>query len=212
VNDNAVADGDGDGDEVDISDAIPILRRFCTHDLHPKQLRQIFQLPRSELGEVLNTKYKICSAYAFVFCTVVEQVANFHLTKYGVDARDGPEQMFEEQLRFEKVGPGFCLVIASSDGEVNTEVLDKFLRRMVSLAGPTLLARAAKTSHDDDDGSDNDGTEEDGDKVDDGSNVPSFRSDRRVVRLVIARYWADRLIEKYNEVQSEKRECRHVDR
>ena len=33
----------------------------------------------------------------------------------------------------------------------------------------------------------------------DEPNIPSFRSDRRVIRLFIARYWADRLIEKYNQ-------------
>lgn len=207
------SDNDAENEEVDIKDAIPVLQKFCSNELSLKQLRQIFQLPRSELTEELNTKYKICSAYAVVFCTVAEQVANFKVTGYGTDARcspgdDNSEEIFEKELKFEKVGPGFTLNITTNQG-VNDEVLLKFFQRVVSLAGPTLLTRAAKTSHDNDDGSDSDkdggdGAEDASEKND--SNTPSFRSDRRVVRLLIARYWADRLIEKYNEVQKKKGE------
>jgi len=151
--------------------------------------------------------------------TQAEQVANFKVTRYAVDARcpgdDNSEEIFENELKFEKVGPGFCLNIATNHGvggnnddwKVNDEVLRMFLQRVVSLAGPTLLARAAKISHDDDDGGNggSDG-EADGASETNESNTPSFRSDRRVVRLMIARYWADRLIEKYNEVQKKKKQ------
>lgn len=194
----AVKGGDLGKEEVDIKGAIAPLHQFCRDELSHKELRQIFQLPRSELTEVLKSKYKICSAYAVVFCAVAEQVANFKLSRYPVDARHSPgdddsEEMFEKELKFEKVGPGFCLDV------VNDDVLLVFLQRMVSLAGPTLLTRAAKTSHDDDEGS---GSDKDGGETpeESDSNTPSFRSDRRVVRLMIARYWADRLIEKYDEV------------
>ena len=80
-------------------------------------------------------------------------------------------------------------------------VLNMFLQRMVNLAGPTLLNRAPKTSHqnDDNEGSDSDKDGSDGAEEEDEPNIPSFRSDRRVIRLFIARYWADRLIEKYNQ-------------
>ena len=216
---------------IDINNAIPILQQFCTDTLSIKQLRSIFQLPRSELTEVLKAKYKICSAYAILFCGVVEQVANFGRTGYGVDARcnngdDTTEEIFEDELKFEKVGPGFCLKLATKtnncnggggggddDGwEVNEDVLHKFLQRMISLAGPILLARAAKVSHDnsnesdDDDDGEADGDNISGSEIQPGTNVPSFRSDRRVARLMIARYWADRLMEKYNEVQKKKKE------
>jgi hypothetical protein len=39
---------------------------------------------------------------------------------------------------------------------------------------------------------------------DDATNTTSIRSDRRFIRLMIPRYWADRLIKKYNKVQKEK--------
>ena len=204
-----------DGEEINIKDAIPILHQFCKNELSAKQLRGIFQLPRSELTEELKSKYKICSAYAIVFCGVVEQVANFKLTGYGVDARcgsedDRAEEIFENELQFKKVGPGFCLNITTNNGddewEVNDDVLLKFLQRVVSLAGPMLLARAAKTSHDNNDGgSGSDNNESDGGE-EKNATTPSFRSDRRVVRLLIARYWADRLIEKYRDAQKKKKE------
>jgi len=197
-------------EEVDKRDAIPILHNFCTNELSPKELRQLFQLPRSELIEILNSKYKICGAYGVVFCTVSEQVVNSKVTGYGIDARHSPgddnsEEIFEKELKYKKVGPGFCLDITTQqddDGDdiVNEEVLNIFLQRMVSLAGPTLLNRAPKTSHqNDDNGSDSDKDGSDGAEEEDEPNIPSFRSDRRVIRLFIARYWADRLIEKYDQ-------------
>jgi len=212
-------DDDGsDSGEVDINDAIPILEKFCMNELSPRQIQGIFQLPRSEIPEVLNSKYKICSAFAVVFCTVVEQVANFKVTGYPTDARsnsnngDNSEEIFEQNLKFKKVGRGFCVDIIASSSDVdggsttNEKVLRMFLQRMVGLAGPTLLARAAKSNATSDDG----GSGSDGDADGASSEVieakgPSFRSDRRVVRLMIARYWADRLIEKYEEVKKVKK-------
>ena len=234
-NDNNKANPvEDDAGKLDLERAIPILLKFCTDTLTPHQLRQIFQLPRSEVTEILKSKYKICSAYAVVFCSVVEQVSNFKITGYGVDARccypgndkNGQQQgdgeiLFENDLKYQKVGPGFCLNILSKnengDGtatngencwEVNEDVVSRFLQRVIGLAGPTLLARAARvvaSQEDDDDGSDGDGaakkkTPDDADEDDDNNPaVSSFRSDRRVVRLLIARYWADRLIEKYQQ-------------
>jgi len=231
--------------KINIEDAIPILKKFCINDLTPNEVRRIFQLPRSELTELLRSKYNICSAYAVVFCTVVsfysssfishcfitlchphlrlralkicstllfestqvEQVANFEKTGYPVDARSGLrgnyEEKFEKELTFAKAGPGFCLKIATGTGDnwkVDEEVLLMFLRRMVSLAGPTLLERAPKCSYDDEDKDKHnhkDDREADNASENNELNVTSFRSDRRVVRLLIARYWADRLIEKY---------------
>ncbi|KAL3817652.1 hypothetical protein ACHAXA_001997 [Cyclostephanos tholiformis] len=241
-------DGDDDttgggGREEDDEDyrslAVSELHRFCTRDLTPWQLRRIFQLPRSELGESLKGRYKICSAYSVLFCSVVDQVANFNVTGYGVDARlgryenesdDTSEEEFEGILKFDR-NYGFRLDVvvqsSTSSSIVRRDVVDddgsgndcawrvddaallKFLRRMASLAGPTLLARAArKTANEGDDagGNGSDENSRGGGQIDkDDDNVTSFRSDRRVIRLMIARYWADRLIEKYDEIQKDKR-------
>lgn len=241
-NDNdALSTTNNDNDTIthmNIQDAIPILKNFCTTQLSPHDLHQLFQLQRADLTEILKSKYKITSAYAIVFCAVVEQLSNFHHTGYGVDAPptcccDGNTTVFDEEGLFETVlhynsrGQGFHLNIAQNiliedseeEWKVNEETLDIFLKRMVSLAGPTLLARAAKVVTDDDDDNKNhssDDDDDDGTEIDNrqrsdnsssnnssSSNKPSFRSDRRVARLMIARYWADRLIEKYRSMQEE---------
>lgn len=216
-----------------IQDAIPILLQFCTTQVNPDELHRIFQVKRSDLTEILKSKYKITSAYAVVFCSVVEQLANFHLTGYGVDAppcyycNDGPsgggdvddsEELFEKLLNYNGNGIGFNLEVARNiireDSEeewnVNEEVLTTFLKRMASLAGPTLLARAQKVTRDEDDEkSNNDSIDDENEKDDEQSGTsgnnkkPSFRSDRRVARLMIARCWADRLIEKYKSMKME---------
>lgn len=214
-------DDDDDESNINIQDAIPILHEFCTTQLTPYDLHQIFQLQRSDLTEILKSKYKITSAFAIVFCSVVEQLANFDLTGYGVDAPpccDDAEELFETVLKYNSRGPGFHLDVAANiieedseeEWKVNDEVLNIFLKRMLSLAGPTLLARAPKSvadnDEDDEEGggknnSSGDETEKDNEQSDTSNSKPSFRSDRRVARLMIARCWTDRLIEKYRSMQ-----------
>lgn len=227
---DATTNGDAGGDDSDSSDegkgtddmkrAMDVLVEFCRTDLGPKELRRIFQLPRSEVGEILKSKYKMCSAYAVVICAVVEQVANLKVTGYGIDARSGSggtrngveglehaEEEFERVMNYDKRGPGFCLPISKKDETtndfvVNDEAVSTFVKRMVSLGGPTLLAREAKVARsldEDDDEGDADGADEAENEVDESPSVPSFRSDRRVVRLLIARHWADKIIDSYRE-------------
>lgn len=214
-------DDDDDETIINIQDAIPILHQFCTKHLTPYDLHQIFQLQRSDLTEILKSKYKITSAFAIVFCSVVEQLANFDLTGYGVDAPpscddssvDDSEELFETVLKYNSRGPGFHLDVATNiieedseeEWKVNDEVLNIFLKRMLSLAGPTLLARAPKSVADNDDedeeeGGKNSETEKENEQSDTSNSKPSFRSDRRVARLMIARCWTDRLIEKYRSM------------
>ena len=83
---------------------------------------------------------------------------------------------------------------------INKDVLLVFLRRVVSLAGPTLLARAGRV-HDTDDDDDGDVHRDSSVGSETENNVTSFRSDRRVARLLIARFWADSLIELYKKAK-----------
>ena len=98
---------------------------------------------------------------------------------------------------------------------INDKVLQIWLDRMQSLGGPKLLDRAAPIRrHDDSSSDDDDEEEDDGGDADDGlktnkdedndapdpndpSAGPSFRSDRRIIRLLIARYWADQMMKKF---------------
>lgn len=101
--------------------------------------------------------------------------------------------------------PGFTLdVVAKNPSDeglsINKDVLLVFLRRVVSLAGPTLLARAGRV-HDTDDDDDGDVHRDSSVGSETENNVTSFRSDRRVARLLIARFWADSLIELYKKAK-----------
>ena len=140
---------------------------------------------------------QIHSAYAVVLCTVMEQVAFFSLTEYPPDGRSSVELAFERHLQFDKRG-GFLLRLQINEnyGTMNDEVLQVLLQRIQSLGGPKLLDRGPSKENDDDDNNDADGTDKQQQSSSDG---PSFQSDRRIIRLIIARYWADLLMSKYLE-------------
>lgn len=226
---------------------IPILRKFCETELTPTQLQQIFQpISTSSIVEMVKTKYKIGPAFSAVLCSVEDQVANFKITGYGVDAEpvgsiqnrhpthsggrssfvdeddtnNYYEKQFEEQLQFTNKGFYLNIVkqldhrrhrdVAPEQWIIHHAVLLTFLRYMTCFASRTaLLSRSAVRKN-------GQLVAADGEKIAEeietshntnliSNPIPSFRSDRRVIRLLIARYWADRLIEKYDEVQKEKK-------
>ena len=76
-------------------------------------------------------------------------------------------------------------------------VLRMFFDRMETLGGPSLLARAPKKVKSTYDSENEDQSFEENDT--NSNNGPSFRLDRRVIRLIIARYWATQLIQKFNK-------------
>jgi hypothetical protein len=91
---------------------------------------------------------------------------------------------------------------------VQWDIVQILLNRIQSLGGPKLLDRnptqpqhrSSSVDHDDD-------ADDDGDADDPNhdtsttqahpNNSPSFQSDRRIVRLVLARYWADVLMQRF---------------
>ena len=203
------------------------------YTLEPRRLMNYFQLSRDDVQAYWNkeSKYKIHAAFGTVLCGVVEQIANFPKTGYPTDGRGRlihqevsdsdtttsiaatGEIEFEQLLTFDK-RCGFTLKnLLIEDGNTsqkvaNRDVLDVWLVRHKSLAGPKLLDRNHKPKKDktedgeDGDENDNDNENDDNDDADNGgessSNVESkvtasFRADRRIVRLVIARIWANNL-------------------
>lgn len=192
-------------------------------------------LSTSSLVEMVKTKYKIGPAFSAVLCSVEDQVANFKVTGYGADAGGRSscvdeddannyysyEKQFEEQLHFTNKGFHLNIVkqvdhhrrdVAQEQWTIHQAVLLTFLRYMTCFASRTaLLSRSVVRKN----GQQLDAA--DGEKIIEETEIshntniilsnpiPSFRSDRRVIRLLIARYWADRLIEKYDEVQKEKK-------
>lgn len=160
------------------------VKRWCQDEIGT--LSRLFQLPRSEIIEIARTKYGIHGGFEVVLCSVIEQVANFPKTKYGTDGFGNEEVAFEKLLQFDRRA-GF---IFPSDS------YDVFLTVMFRLGGPKLLDRGPSSSIDqEDEGGADDPYEDTQLNVGKG---PSFRSDRRIIRLLIARYWADQIISKYN--------------
>lgn len=199
------------------------MREELSHD----QVRRVFQLPRSELMEVIRSpRYDIHSAFAVVLCAAVEQVAFFRHTEYPPDSErgGGVELDFERVLTFDRRG-GFTMPLVKSGGcgEESTwdaDVLEIWFKRMEALGGPKLLDRgpSSKSRRSENGGDDDDDDGDAGGDDDEGGDVsksatksgegyptnpaaveagPSFRSDRRMVRLLIARYWADALQKRY---------------
>jgi hypothetical protein len=173
-------------------------------------LRRMFQVSRSEISLVLSERYNIHSAYGVVLCAALEQIAYFDLTEYESDGpTDSVEREFESVLVFDK-RRGFTLKdfevmdpTGLSQSSVD-DVLDVVLRRFESLGGPTLLERPRrrrKNGNDDDDSDDDpDNAVADSSDTSIVASEPSFQSDRRILRLFIARYFADQLKTKYAEL------------
>mmetsp|Transcript_15097 Transcript_15097/g.20561 ORF Transcript_15097/g.20561 Transcript_15097/m.20561 type:complete len:313 (-) Transcript_15097:286-1224(-) len=206
-------------DENDVGDA-EALHKFCA-SLGGKTLMRIFQMPRAELSERVGNIYDIHSAFAIVLCTVVEQVANFKLTAYDTDARSPEEIAFEETLTFNRRA-GFNIPVATKvqgtqEYQINQPVLKMFVDLVVQLlAGPKLLHRGppkpkpAEQHDSEDEDDDEDGAASGGEMVK-GQKGPSFRSDRRIIRLLIARYWADQIIEKFRSQQKQDEKTKNED-
>lgn len=192
------------------------LRAWCRTELGPSGLRRLLQMPRSEISDRLGNRYGIHSAFAVVLCAVSEQVANYGDTGYPPDGRGAEELAFESLLRFDRRG-GYVLPVVGRDPEtgkftsIDDGALDVFVDLLKSLGGAKLLHRAPKkVSPEGGQGSD-DEAEVDSEVVQ-GQTGPSFRSDRRVVRLLIARYWADQIMIKYETYKEKERAAEEKDK
>jgi hypothetical protein len=173
------------------------IREWCLSERNTDELRRMFHMPRSEIKHIIETTYGIYSSYSVVLCAVTEQVANFQLTNYETDAVTEEEADFEDMLYFNPAD-GFMLVMQE---DIKVDVVEAFLQYMIKLGGPKLLFTRA-SSHPDPSNDSNSKipTEDgDGDAAETYSEGPSFRSDRRIVRLLIGRYFADRIIDQYTE-------------
>lgn len=177
------------------------LRAFCLSNTF--MLRKIIQMPRSVILDITKD-YGIHSAYCTVLQAVSEQVANFKLTKYDVDGRSDEELAFEKHLKFNKRGPGFTLELFNKEGKINESVLDVFMEFARTLGGPKLLKRRPRVDRNDNGIDNEDEDNEVADEVKTKDGGPSFQGDRRLIRLLISRYWVNQLSVKFNESTKEK--------
>ena len=132
---------------------------------------------------------------------VLSSVAHFEVTQYPVDGRGNAEIGFESILAFDRRG-GFTIKDDSA------ETRKKWLLRHKTLGGPKLLERNETTTLVDDSDGEEDGDADDASAENEDSNpasdVPSFRSDRRIVRWLIARCFADTIQQAYRKQQETK--------
>lgn len=184
------------------------VRNFCIMSENALMLKKIFQMPRALIMEEIK-EYGIHSSYSNVLSAVIDQVANIHQTKYEPDGRSIEELQFEKELIFSKRGAGFTLNLFSTTNhnQVNSGTFNIFLNFVVKLGGPKLLMRKLEQANDDD--ADDDAEDDESNKGSTSTNNgPSFQGDRRLIRLIIARYWARGIMKKYEDYM---KTCREVD-
>jgi hypothetical protein len=141
--------------------------------------------------EIVRQKYNIHSALGVVLTAVVEQVAGFVHTRYPSDGRGSVELAFEALLVYDRRG-GFVLPLVTEEGDLSEEKLQVWWHRMATLGGPVLLERGRSSSRKEEEDDDPDGP-----VLQRSGAKPSFSSDRRIIRLLIARFFADVLMEKF---------------
>jgi hypothetical protein len=175
------------------------------------KLTRLVQLSREEIVHHVQREYNIHSAYGVVLDSVCQQVAHFAVTKYPPDARGIIEAEFEKILTFDNRG-GFILPLRQKNNpeSFNEEVLETWFSQMQALGGPKLLERGPSTRTEED--NENDGEEGDVDgpaaAAAAASGISSFQSDRRLIRLLIARYWAEVFQKRYiKDQEAKKKEC-----
>jgi hypothetical protein len=156
-------------------------------------MRRWLQLPRDQVMEIVRQKYNIHSALGVVLSAVVEQVAGFVHTAYPPDGRGTVELDFEALLLYDRRG-GFTLPLVTEEGVLSEDKVQVWLHRMASLGGPVLLERGPSSTRHHKEEADDD---PDGPVLQRSGAKPSFASDRRIIRLIIARFFADVLMEKF---------------
>ncbi|TMW60895.1 hypothetical protein Poli38472_000937 [Pythium oligandrum] len=159
---------------------------------------RVFQVPDEDVMDYFKSHAKVKGSYEIVLCAVMEQLRHFNETGYK-DGRIPPECCAEQYLQNRRS----CFVmdpkyVASADGAVN------FCEIMQILGGPKLLPLRLTR----DPAQNNQAEQEVAQSV---ANVQSFRSDRRLLRLVIFRKFADVAMRKYLREGTDSKEKAAVD-
>mmetsp|Transcript_7132 Transcript_7132/g.10221 ORF Transcript_7132/g.10221 Transcript_7132/m.10221 type:complete len:321 (-) Transcript_7132:43-1005(-) len=204
---------DDDHDDMQDKDELRNFKLWMRKEIGTNGLQRIFQMPRMEVPDnIIKDTYNIHSAYRIVLIAITEQVANFEKTGYTVDAKGSEEELaFERALQYDRRA-GFILNLAPTDDdekEYTTNDRETFIVNMFAnvmdkwLGGIKLLQRGPSISK----SKKNNQNDQDKENDDDDSSYarstsgPSFRGDRRLCRLLIARYWADQIMWKWKHMR-----------
>ncbi|KAL4171728.1 hypothetical protein KRP22_009818 [Phytophthora ramorum] len=145
---------------------------------------RIFQLPDDEVLSYFRVHTKVKGSYEILLCAILEQIRHFQDTGY-TDGRVAAELFFEKNLVHQResfvLDPQYVVMEA---GDTN------FFEMLKILGGPKLLpVRTTRNA--------NEKSEAESEQTKSENNVQSFRSDRRLARLVMFRIFADMAIRKY---------------
>ena len=171
------------------------MREFV-HSLPLPDQRRLFQIPRDEISEIAKDRYDVRQAYLVVLCAVVEQVSNFKLTEYKLDGRGDEEVNYENVVDFDKRG-GFTLTKGDGTEEIWSESVNTFFDFVPRLGGPKLMPRSKKEESKNEE--DEEGEAKSQEEEVTGLRGQSFRADRRLIRLIIARYFAERIFARFDK-------------
>jgi len=157
--------------------------------LDAKERGRCFQMPKDEVQVQFETTYEFKTAYQVVMCSVMTQVENFPATKYSSDGGTDCEIYLETSLRAQRGAWTVSEEYFSTD-----KGCDMFFGMLMQLGGDHLLPKRSlemremsakakvQAAEKDEDNEERKNSSEDG---------QSFRGDRRLVRLLIFRYFAD---------------------
>ncbi|EQC39869.1 hypothetical protein SDRG_02527 [Saprolegnia diclina VS20] len=152
---------------------------------------RLFQLPEADVTTYVHSHADVHGPYGIVLATVTEQIKHFAGTGY-VDGRTAAEVALERHLQFEKG----AFTLTPSYLELPADAPNGFCALLQHfLSGPRLLPSSIEETHGDNNNSVATSRAPDA--------VQSFRSDRRVVRLVLARLFADVVIAKFKRSRSD---------
>jgi hypothetical protein len=156
-------------------------------ELDGQSKKQVFQMPLEQLNEYISSTFK--HAYQVVLSCVLQQVINYVDTGYSDDGATLAEVTFEECLFVERGA-----VVLEPDFFETEEGLEILFDRFRELGGTHLLPkrddeRRQKADH--------------ADAADESRDVQSFRADRRLLRVTIARYYADVAWRKFKRSQGQ---------
>ncbi|GAB9467771.1 hypothetical protein Gpo141_00005106 [Globisporangium polare] len=146
--------------------------------------QRVFQLPDEEVMTFFRVQARVKGSYEIVLCAIMKQVKHFQETGYR-DGRIGAEMFFEKSLQYRR-----GVFVVDSKYMTSTEGATNFFDMIQVLGGPKLLP--VRQTRDP-----NEKTEAEAEQAKSEANVQSFRSDRRLVRLMIFRKFADVAIRKY---------------
>jgi hypothetical protein len=151
-------------------------QNWWKEEIDQKSKSRLFQLADEEALGYFRTHAKVKGSYEIVLCAVLEQIKHFKETGYK-DGRIPSEVYFEEHLDWKKncftVDPKYF---------TSTEGMAHFFEMVRVLAGPKLLPARQSTTTGNQSKENNEAAEEE--QAQSEANVQSFRSDRRLVRLV----------------------------